>query len=151
MTSTEASVTSDSGGFATPVVRASVGGAGASALAAFRTGFESLAWFGCGHGATLAAMGCLTPLCASLFWLHVGSDFHGQESVPVGASFVGSRFTSFCGVRSEGGRHPSRSPAAVRSVATSSCGCLAARRSEQRGSSFRAPPRSDAPTLAQVR
>ena len=66
MTHSEANVTSDPSGSESPVVRESAGEAGASALAAWRTSFESSALPGFGRVTTLAAMGCVTPLCASL-------------------------------------------------------------------------------------
>ena len=66
MTDSEANVTSRSSGYQSLVARASAREAGASALAAWRTGFESLALPGFGHATTLAAMGRVFPVCASL-------------------------------------------------------------------------------------
>ena len=66
MTDSEASVTSCLSGHKPLVFRASARKASASALAAWRTRFESLELSGFGHVATLAAMSCVTPLCASL-------------------------------------------------------------------------------------
>ena len=66
MTDSEASVTSSPGGYEPLVIRASAGEASALTLAAWRTSFESSALPGFGHAGTLAAMSCVTPLCASL-------------------------------------------------------------------------------------
>ena len=66
MTNSEASVTSSSGSYQSPVIWSSSGEAGAAALAAWRTGFEDSALPGFGHAGTLAAMSCVTPVCASL-------------------------------------------------------------------------------------
>ena len=66
MTNSEANVTSSSGGYQSLVIRAAAFEASTSALAAWRTGFESLALPGFGHVATLAAMSGVTPICASL-------------------------------------------------------------------------------------
>jgi len=66
MTDSEANVTSKSRVFESPIIRASASEAGASALAAWRTGYESLVLLGFGHVATLAAMSRVVPVCASL-------------------------------------------------------------------------------------
>jgi hypothetical protein len=66
MTDSEANVTSSSGGFQSLVIPASAGEAGAFTLVAWRTGFETSASPGFAHVATLAAMSCVTPVCASL-------------------------------------------------------------------------------------
>ena len=61
MTNSEAIVLSSSDGYQPLVVRASAGESSASALAARRTSFESLALSGFGLVATFAAMRCSTP------------------------------------------------------------------------------------------
>ena len=66
MTNSKANVTSSSSGYESPVIRASAGDFGAFTLAAWRTSFESSALPGFGHVATLAAMSCVVPVCASL-------------------------------------------------------------------------------------
>ena len=66
MTNSEAIVTSSSSGYQSLVARTAACETGASALAAWRTSFESLALPGLGHVATLAAMSGFTPVCASL-------------------------------------------------------------------------------------
>ena len=66
MTNSEINVTSSASGYESLVILASVGEAGASALAASRTSFESSALLRFGHAATLAAMGRFVPVCASL-------------------------------------------------------------------------------------
>jgi len=66
MTDSEANVTSKSSGSQSLVIRASSREACASALAAWRASFESLALPGFGHAATLAAMSGVVPVCASL-------------------------------------------------------------------------------------
>ena len=66
MTNSETNVTSYLNGSESLDVRASARKASTSTLAAWRTGFESLELSGFGHVATLAAMSCVTPLCASL-------------------------------------------------------------------------------------
>ena len=66
MTDSESSVTSSPSGSQSLVTRAWASEARASALAAWRTSFEDLALPGFGHAATLAAMSCITPVCASL-------------------------------------------------------------------------------------
>jgi hypothetical protein len=66
MTNSEASVTSSPGGSQSFVARTAAGEASALALAAWQTVFESLALSGFGHAATLAAMGSLSPVGASL-------------------------------------------------------------------------------------
>ncbi len=66
MTNSEANVLSSPSGYQSLVARASAGEGGASALAARRTGFESLALPRRGRVATLAAMSCVTPVGASL-------------------------------------------------------------------------------------
>ena len=66
MTNSEANVTSSSSGYQPLVSWASARETGGSALAAWRTGFESLALPGFGHVATLAAMSGVVPVCASL-------------------------------------------------------------------------------------
>jgi hypothetical protein len=62
----EANVTSKSSAYQPLVIRAAAAEASATALAAWRTGFESLALSGFGHAATLAAMSGVSPVCASL-------------------------------------------------------------------------------------
>jgi hypothetical protein len=78
-----ASVASDWSGDQSLVIRAAGREARASALAAWRTDFKSLALSGFGHVATLAAMGCVSPVCASLaFSAAVPSATHSvRESV----------------------------------------------------------------------
>ena len=66
MTHSEANVTSSSGGYQPLVARASAGEFAASALAAWRTRFKDLALPSFGHIATLTAMSCVSPVCASL-------------------------------------------------------------------------------------
>jgi hypothetical protein len=66
MTDSEANVTSRLGGSQSLVVRAAAAKPRASALAAWPTRFESLAWPGFGHADTLAAMGGVSPVGASL-------------------------------------------------------------------------------------
>ena len=66
MTNSKANVLSSPSDYQSLVIRASGGEAGALALAAWRTSFESLALPGFGHAATLAAMSGVTPVCASL-------------------------------------------------------------------------------------
>ena len=66
MTNSEANVASSSGGYEPLVAWAAAGESGASALAAWRTSFESSALPGFGHDATLAAMSGVIPVCASL-------------------------------------------------------------------------------------
>ena len=65
MTNSEANVTSGPSGSESLVIRASAGEASASALAAWRTSFESSALLGFGHAVTLAAMSGVSPVCAS--------------------------------------------------------------------------------------
>jgi hypothetical protein len=66
MTDSEANVSTKSNDYKSLVVRAPVGEALTLTLAAWRTGFESLALSGFGHAATLAAMGGISPVGASL-------------------------------------------------------------------------------------
>ena len=66
MTDSEANVTSSLGGYQSLAILAAAGEARASARAAFRTGFESLPLSSFGHAATLAAMGGISPVGASL-------------------------------------------------------------------------------------
>ena len=66
MTDSEANVTSSPSGYQSLVIRASAGEASASALAAWRTGFEGSTLPGFGDAATLAAMSKVSPVCASL-------------------------------------------------------------------------------------
>ena len=66
MTLSEAIVTSKSSGSKSLVIWASAGEASASALAAWQTSYESFTLPGFGRIATLAAMSCVTPVCASL-------------------------------------------------------------------------------------
>ena len=79
MTNSETNVTSSSSGFESLVIRASGGEAGASALAASRTRFESSALLGFGHAATLPAMEGFVPVCASLS----GSAAQRRSTSPV--------------------------------------------------------------------
>ena len=66
MTPPEANVTTSPSGYQSLVTRAAAGEASASALAAWRASFESLALPGFGHVATLTAMSDVSPVCASL-------------------------------------------------------------------------------------
>ena len=90
MTNSEANVTSYPGGYQSPVIRSSVGDAGAFTLAAGRTSFESLALPGFGHAATLAAMSGVVPVCASLSLsaAQPRSTSPGRESVRPAGSFL---------------------------------------------------------------
>ncbi len=90
MTDSEANVTSKSSGSESLVVWAAASEASASALAACRTSLESLALPGFGHAATLAAMGCITPVCASLSLSSAQprSTSPVRESVRWAASFL---------------------------------------------------------------
>ena len=90
MTNSEANVTSSPSVFESPVIRVSAGECGASALAAWRTRFESLELSGFGHVATLAAMSCVIPLCASLSLssAQLRSTSSVRESVRSAGSFL---------------------------------------------------------------
>ena len=66
MTDSEANVLSSPSGYQSLVIRALAGEFGASALAAWRTGFEDLGLPGFGQVANLAEMSRVTPVCASL-------------------------------------------------------------------------------------
>ncbi len=90
MTNSEANVLSSSSGYQSHVVWASAGECGASALAAWRTGFEISALLGFGHVDTLAAMSCVTPVCASLSRSlpQLRSTSSARESVRFAGSFL---------------------------------------------------------------
>ena len=90
MTDSEANVTSSPGGYQSLVIWASSGEASAFTLAAWRTGFESLALSSFGHVATLAAMGCVTPVCASLSLssAQLRSTSSARSSVRLAGSFL---------------------------------------------------------------
>ena len=90
MTDSEANVTSCLGGSQSLVIRAAAGEAEASALAAFRAGFESLAASGFGHAGTLAAMGGVSPVGASLSLpaAQPRSTPPARESVRLAGSFL---------------------------------------------------------------
>ena len=89
-TYSEANVLSSSGVYQPLVFRTSAGESGASALAAWRTGFESSALLGFGHVATLAAMCRVTPVCASLSLsaAQLRSTSSARESVRSSGSFL---------------------------------------------------------------
>ena len=137
MTNSEANVTSSPSGYQSLALRASVGKAGASTLAACRTSFESSALLGFGHAATLAAMGRFVPVCASLSRsaAQLRSTSPVRESVRLAGSFLPTP----------------QPPSAALPSAEQHRLPLAAARSAERGSYFHAPFRSHAPTLAQVR
>ncbi len=90
MTNSKADVTSSSSGYQSLVAWMSAGARGASALAAWRTSFESLALPGFGHVSTLTAMGCVVPVCASLSRsaAQPRSTFPVRSSVRFAGSFL---------------------------------------------------------------
>ena len=132
MTNSEANITSGSSGSQSLVVRASAGESGAFTLAAFRTGFESSTLPRFGDVATLAAMGCVFPLRASLplSFAQPRSTLHVRTSVRLaGFSLPAPKPHLVCHAPSHQ-HHPPH--AAARSAAVTSTRRFAATRSRWR-------------------
>ena len=90
MTNSEANVTSVSRGYQSPLIRPSAGESRTFTLAAQRTSYESSTLPRFGHADTLAAMGCVSPVRASLplSAAHRRSTLHVRASVRLAGYFL---------------------------------------------------------------